>query len=195
VPRQLIRLSESRESDDFDDQKTPTQIQSAETLSENHQQFLTFVLSQIRQILGTPNWNDPVPATLLDILIPENTFPAICLATDAVGDCVYPRADPLSGEYRVTKCDPYDLATLPAVGIISEKTSGTDCRVQYAGPLAGVYGGLDREYPVFLAADGGLTQDRPLPGPNPVWVQFMGRVLGSEELMVAPNHLLTKLKP
>ena len=67
-PRQLLRLFESRRSESFDDQKTPTEIQSSETFSQNHQEFLEYVLSQIRQILGTANWHDPVSVDLASLL-------------------------------------------------------------------------------------------------------------------------------
>jgi len=194
-PRQLLRLFESRRSEAFDDQKTPTEIQSAESVSENHQEFLEFVLSQIRQVLGTENWYDPVSTNLASIVSTfesSNTFLADCLATDAVGDCVYATADPIGGIYQVTKCNPYTLATLPSIGIIRDKTTDTRCEVQYSGEMAGVYGSLDLSKPLFLGFDGGLTQIVPAPNGGPVWVQQMGKPLGQSIVLIRPSDLLTK---
>lgn len=198
-PRQLLRLFESRRSESFDDQKTPAEIAASETASDNHQEFLEFVLSQIRQILGTDNWHDAVPVNLAEILTDINdstnakeAFTADCLATDAVGDCVYCTDDPVGGIYQVTKCDPYVLATLPSVGIIRAKTSATRCEVQYSGEMAGVYGSLDRTRPLFIGFDGGLTQTLPAPNGGPVWTQIMGKPLGQTIVLVRPNDLLTK---
>jgi len=61
VPRQKIRLFESRESDSFDDQKSAAQIATSESLSENHQQFLEYLLSQVKRIIHgnqSGNWHD-----------------------------------------------------------------------------------------------------------------------------------------
>lgn len=63
MPRQLLRLTESRKSDSFDDQKTASEIAGSEVSSENHQQFLEFVISQIKRIIHgnrAGDWhNDP----------------------------------------------------------------------------------------------------------------------------------------
>lgn len=198
-PRQLLRLFETRRSESFDDQKTPAEIQASESASDNHQEFLEYVLSQIRQILGTDNWHDPVPESITSIVnsIGEtgdaaHSFLADCLATDSVGDCVYATADPVDGIYQVTKCDPYTLATLPAVGIIRAKTTSTRCEVQFSGEMAGVYGSLELARPLFVGFDGGLTQTVPTPNGGPVWVQQMGKPLGASVVLVRPNDLLTK---
>jgi len=194
-PRQLLRLFETRPSESFDDQKTPAEIQTSEIVSENQQQFLDYVLSQIRQILGTDNWHDVVPTNLTNVVSTfesEHTFLADCLATDMVGDCIYNTADPIGGIYQVTKCNPYTFATLPSIGIIRNKITDTRCEVQYSGEMAGVYGGLDISKPLFVGFDGGLTQVVPAPNGGPVWVQQMGKPLGQSIVLVRPNDLLTK---
>lgn len=194
-PRQLLRLFESRRSESFDDQKTPAEIQTSEAVSQNHQEFLDYVLSQIRQILGTDNWHDAVPTNLENVVSTfdaANTFLADCLATDAIGDCVYATADPIGGIYQVTKCNPYTLETLPSIGIIRSKTTDTRCEVQYSGEMAGVYGSLDLSKPLFIGFDGGLTQVVPAPNGGPVWVQQMGKPLGQTIVLIRPSDLLTK---
>jgi hypothetical protein len=66
VAKQLIRLKESRKSDAFDDQKSAAQIATSESTSENYQQFLDYLLSQIKRIIhgnDPGNWHDD-PATV-----------------------------------------------------------------------------------------------------------------------------------
>lgn len=194
-PRQLLRLFESRQSESFDDQKTPTEIQNSESTAQNHQEFLEYVLSQIRQVLGTDNWYDAAPTNLTDVvasLAAQYTFPADCLATDSVGDCVYATSSPIGGIYQVTKSNPYALETLPSVGIIRTKLTDTRCEVQFAGEMPGVYGSLDLAKPLFLGFDGGLTQILPAPNGGPVWVQQMGKPLGDSVVLIRPVDLLTK---
>lgn len=194
-PRQLLRLFETRQSESFDDQKTPAEIQTSETVSQNHQEFLEYVLSQIRQMLGTANWHDAVPVNLASVVTTfaaQYTFLADCLVTDAVGDCVYTTANPVAGIYQVTKSDPYTLETLPSVGVIRTKLTTTRCEVQFAGEMPGVYGSLDLAKPLFLGFDGGLTQILPEPNGGPVWIQQMGKPLGETIVLIRPVDLLTK---
>ena len=192
-PRQLVRLYESRKSGTFDDQKTPAEIDAGEAVANNHEELFDYLLSQIRQIIGSDHWHSAVPATLSNMLQLGNSFPAVCLATDAVGDCVYARADPILGVYQVTRADPENRATLPALGIISEKSGLTDCRVQYSGTSRGLYGGLQVSDLLFVGATGRLVALPPTPPPGGyAFVQPMGAVLGDDELLVVPSMALVK---
>lgn len=186
-PKQLHRLFENRVPEAYDDQKTPTEIQSAETSSEHFQHVLVYVLSQIRQILGTTNWNDPVPVALANILTATSTFSAVCLATDAVGDCVYSVQN-----YEVTKCDPTDETTMPASGIIISKSSATDCVVQYTGVCSGVYGGLTIGEPLFIDTDSGLTQTLPTTPAQPYLAQGMGIAIADSAFIVRPDIAMSR---
>lgn len=67
APRQRIRQREVRQPDTYDDQKTPLEIQQAESQAVDLETLSDFLLSQVRQILGTDNWFDPVPASLQDL--------------------------------------------------------------------------------------------------------------------------------
>lgn len=194
APRQLLRLYETRKSQSFDDQKTPEQIALSEDVSQTHQDFLEYMLSQIRQIIGTNKWYDPVPISISQLLASQHAFPAQCLGTDRVGDCVFSRAAPVGGIIQVTKCDLTDYSTLPAIGIIVSKASATSCVVQYGGVLSGVYGGLERPLPVFLGSDGGLTHAVPTADiGRPVWLQHMGAAVGESIIALTPSPQLTKL--
>lgn len=187
APRQLVRLYESRKSESFDDQKTPDQIAASESLALTHQDFLEYVLSQIRQILGTDNWHDPVPVNLLDLFQNTNTVEAECLATDSVGDAVCARIED-GGLYRVFQCDPNDEAKMPAWGVIISKSSDTECRVQYGGIVDGLYGGLELRKTLFVDTDGGLTQDLPVVVPGDrMFVQAMGVALDDSVFLLNPT--------
>lgn len=188
APRQLVRLKESRRPDSYDDQKSPAEIQQAEVVSADLEDLVHYVLSQLRQITGEANWFDPVQQSLKEILETRNTFPAECLATDAVGDCVYARQSAVGGVYQVTKVDPHDEATMPAVGIILSKTSDTDCVVQVAGLVEGVYGGMDIRKALYVDEDGGLTQVLPalVPGDR-MFVQGMGMAVDEDALVLSPS--------
>ncbi len=193
-PRQLLRLYETRKSESFNDQKTPNEIQLAESAAQTHQDFLEYMLSQIRQIIGTARWHDPVPISIAQLLASQNAFAANCLSADRVGDCVYSSAPPASGVVQVTRCDPFNYATLPAIGVIVSKSTSTNCVVQYGGILTGVYGGLERPLPVFLASDGGLTHAVPTADVgHPVWLQHMGSAVGESVIALNPSPVLTKL--
>lgn len=186
-PKQLHRLFENRIPEVYDDQKTPTEIQNAEITSENFQQVLVFLISQIRQILGTSNWNDPVPVALNDILTSVSTFDAVCLSTDAIGDCVYSTQN-----YEVTQCNPLVEATMPASGIIIAKSDATHCTVQYSGVCTGVYGGLTVGEPLFIDSDGGLTQTLPSSPAQLYLAQGMGVAIADSSFIVRPDISMSR---
>ena len=75
MARQRLRLVTIRKPGSFDDQKSPVQIAASETDAADEQAFVESILSQIRQILGTANWYDPVPTTLQALSqIPERKY-------------------------------------------------------------------------------------------------------------------------
>lgn len=195
-PRQLLRLFETRKSEQFDDQKTSAEIQLAEGTAQTHQDFVQYIISQVRQILGTQKWYDPVPVSLAQVLAGQHAFPANCLAEDRLGDCVYSRQSPVGGIIQVAHCDPYDYSTLPAIGVIVSKAAATSCVVQYGGVLSGIYSGLERPLPVFLAEDGGLTHAVPAPSVGrPVYLQHLGVAIADSIIALTPSPHLTKITP
>jgi hypothetical protein len=186
-PRQLIRLSESRRSDSFDDQKTASQIAASETLSENHQQFLEFVISQIKRIIygdQAGNWHDdPVSALgsdaslygLLNQNLPHSTIPVACLATDVVGDSMCMRGNMTGDKWRVEHADPFDQTKTPAVGVLISKSTPTVGVMQRLGQVTGIYTGLDVTKPTFVGTDGKIVQTLPSATPgNLVRIQKFG---------------------
>lgn len=191
APRQLVRLKESRKSDTFNDQKTPSEILQAESVSTNHEEIFDYVISQLRQILGTNNWFDAVPTSLSDLVDYKNTFPANCLATDSIGDAVYSTANDIDGIYQVTKCDPANKLKMPCIGVIKSKSDDTNCRIQYNGLLAGIYGELTINKLLFVGLDGGLTHEPPSPlGHDYVLLQPIGTAITEDVILIQPSFTL-----
>jgi len=71
VARQRIRLVQVRKPESFDDLKTPADILANGESGADHQEQFEYVISQIRQILGTADWKDNVPVSLSDLAVVE----------------------------------------------------------------------------------------------------------------------------
>jgi hypothetical protein len=198
APRQLIRLRESRRSDLFDDQRTPSEIQQSELVSDTLEAQFTYVLSQIRQILGTTHWHDPVPSTLqglTTLVAGTNDLDGKCLATDDVGDCVYATGTATAGVYPVTKVDPAQYSPPLAFGIIIDKEDATTCKVRLSGLVAGIYGGMTPGDRMFLAPDGGLTNVVPAPAVGGyMMIQPMGIAVSDDAIAINPSLQVTRKK-
>jgi len=121
------------------------------------------------------------------------TVTAYCLATDNVGDVVSPRDHELGGVMQVTKVDPTDIATMPAIGIILSKESNTQCTVLMQGVVP--VGNLVDTPPLandrlFIGSDGRLTTVRPN---GPVFLQVFAVALWGDKLLVRPSFDLSRL--
>lgn len=195
MPRQLLRLFESRKSGSFDDQQTPAQIAASEAAAADHEEFLDAVLSQIRQILGTANWWDPVPTTLTAVAsVVPTVIEANCLAGDAPGDCVRMTGPEVAGKAQVTRVSIDAYATVPAWGVILSKSASTDCLVQWLGPLRGVYTGLTAGRVYFVGVDGRPTLTPPVPTTVDLYLQRVGVALSTDALLLTPDYTLVKLR-
>lgn len=113
-------------------------------------------------------------------LFQRRRLPANCLATDDIGDCVYIRADRSGKYYQVGVCDPSDPDKMPAVGIISSKSSATECIVQPFGEVDGTYTGLTPGDSMYVGADGRPTHTPPSPGIQ----QYIGEAWASDVLFL-----------
>lgn len=92
---QRIRTTEVRKPDVFDDQKTPAEIDASETTSADFEDLTNFILSQIRQILGTANWHDAVPLSLSDINFIPTAAGDVLLSLDGL---TFESVTPLIGD-------------------------------------------------------------------------------------------------
>lgn len=119
---------------------------------------------------------------------------AYCLATDEVGDVVSPRDASLNSVMQVTRVDPTDLSTMPAIGVIVSKESNTQCTVLMHGVIPA--GALidtpamanDR---LFVGRNGRLTTTAPT-GPS-LFLQVFGVALWGNDILVRPSLDLVRL--
>lgn len=202
-PRQLARLAESRRSDSFDDQKSAAAIASAESTCENHQQFLEYLISQVKRIIHgdeVGNWHDdPVTvfgedASLYALLQASQSKyqPVECLSTDLVGDFVCTRGDRTGNFWRVQKGDPEDEALMPVKGVIVSKSSTVEAIIQVSGPCT-LFSGLDYSKPSYHLGTAGIQYSLPNPGPSGyVMVQRVGTPVASDILWLTLDAFLTK---
>jgi hypothetical protein len=181
VARQRIRLREVRRSDQFEDQLNPAQIRQAEFLSDDEQDFLKYLLSQVRQILGTAKWYDAVPPTLRGVGILQ----CVCTAVETVGSLVYISGNMTGGLYTVRKTDPTDIAKMPVMGLVVAKTDLLHANVQYHGPISGIWSfDLVPGKPYFVGTDGEVSLHPPT---GNVYVQKVGVAIDRSAMLVTPD--------
>lgn len=126
-------------------------------------------------------------------LFARKTYPADCLTTDVVGDCVYITSDAVAGKYQVSKVDPSDGEKMPCAGVITSKPTVTTCIVQWLGEIQGIATGLTPRVPVLVGDSGQLSQNPPDPPSGEVrYVQTMGVALSSDVVLLTPEMLMVK---
>lgn len=133
---------------------------------------------------------EPVPPTPAS----ADTFEAICLATNVVGDAVYAYDNAVGDIYKVRRADPRDTAKMPALGIIVSKETSTECTVQFIGGVTGVYGGMTVNQRLFVSAVGRLADSPPtaLPGGYAL-IQPMGVTVGFNILQLSVGSIMAEI--
>ena len=114
-------------------------------------------------------------------------FPANCLGTDVVGDFVQITGDKVAGLAQVSKVDITDASTMPAIGVILQKDSLTDCFVQTFGiiPASGLVSGAR----YWVGADSQLAAVHVIPPTGEIAVaQVVGVALDPSELLLRPDY-------
>lgn len=113
---------------------------------------------------------------------------ADCLTTDAVGDIVRITGAKVGNRFQVAKVDISVAGDPPASAIIIKKPvpAGTDCVVQFDGPMRGTYTGLIPHSVYVVGTDGRLarTGDANFPGATDP-VQQVGEATSSDELLIS----------
>lgn len=84
MARQRLRLIQVRKPESFDDQKAPLDIKTSGELGIDSQEQFEYLISQIRQILGTDDWKDAVPRSLVDLAVIEKCDVELIGAKDGV---------------------------------------------------------------------------------------------------------------
>ena len=110
---------------------------------------------------------------------------ANCQPTDAIGDAVYITGDKVGSLYQVAIVDISDRNKMPAVGIIIDKLTTTECIVQTSGIWENSYTGLTPNVPLFIDATGKLTSVRPArPLSGIRFVQTMAQALSQTDVEI-----------
>lgn len=124
----------------------------------------------------------------------DNLAQADCLASDGIGAMVYIRSALVGGKYQVETADPSDFGKMPAVGMIVQKSSATECFVQLRGQVVGVYAGLTPGEMLFVDDTGGLSDEPPEPTvPKPFkFAQNVGVALSNNIIGLDPDLTLTR---
>ena len=112
---------------------------------------------------------------------------ANCLASDSVGNCVVITGSKIGDYYQVETMDPVLDGTDQAVAVITEKSSPTECVIQFHGLLSGVYSGLTAGKRLYVGIDGQLTHTPPSPAGGVLYLQLMGVAIDDEEVMLDPH--------
>ena len=115
-----------------------------------------------------------------------------CLVTDQVGQAMYITGDMAAAVYQVTVVDITDFTKLPAVGILTLKSSSTSGIVTASGIVACV--GLLPGRLYFAGANGFPTENRPTASsPAGSFVQVLGKAISATKLLLGVSPNLTKV--
>jgi hypothetical protein len=68
MPRQLLRVVETRRLDQPNDHKTPAEVQATDASAAHLEAYLQSVTTQLRRIMGTADWKADPPADLAYLL-------------------------------------------------------------------------------------------------------------------------------
>lgn len=121
----------------------------------------------------------------------NQVFLAQCQASDAVGDAVYV-AGPASGtRFTVSKVDIDDAGKMPAIGVIIQKSSDTECVVQFQGIVRNIYEAMIPQKPLFIGTDSRPSYNippRPLSGRR--FVQHIAHALSETTVLISVRNPL-----
>ncbi|HEC72018.1 MAG: hypothetical protein ACTSW7_01150 [Candidatus Thorarchaeota archaeon] len=114
--------------------------------------------------------------------LPEEAF---CSALEIVGDCVYIYDDKVTGKPVVRKCDIFDLTKMPAIAIITEKITTTECKIKKIGEVDG-FGSFTSGGMVVVGSSGQPVHPPALPDPTitPYYVQVLGVASNPDTLLL-----------
>lgn len=117
----------------------------------------------------------------------SDTIPALCQASDAVGDAVYISGPKVGERYQVTRIDIDDVVPerIHSVGIITIKESSTECIIQTGNLVRDIYTGLTPGATLFIGTNGRLREGPPArPSTNVRSAQRMGQVFSADTLLL-----------
>lgn len=115
-------------------------------------------------------------------------FDAGCPAYVAIDDLVYVTGPSIAGLVQVDRVDITNSATMPAIGIVTEKVTTTRCKVVVVGEVnPSITLTPGKRY--FASSTGAITVTVPTPsGPGAqAMVQAIGYAIDTDRLMMLPN--------
>lgn len=74
MPRQLLRVVETRRLDDPNDNRTAAEIAGTDSSAPHLEAYIQTIITQIRRIMGTVDWKDDPPTDLLSLLTAVPNF-------------------------------------------------------------------------------------------------------------------------
>lgn len=117
----------------------------------------------------------------------EISFSADCPSALSVEDIVYITGPEVSGIAQVDIVDITNVNTMPAIGIITEKTSSTRCKVVLVGEIT-TTSTLTPGKRYFVGATGTLSSTIPAPGVGAIaFAQPVGYALAVNRLIFNPE--------
>jgi hypothetical protein len=88
---------------------------------------------------------------------------ANCTVDEQVGMWVCIVGNKVAGKDQVRKADPMDYTKWPSVGVIVNKSTVTNCIVQWFGETEGIFSGLSAGEPYFVGLDSYISDNSPTP--------------------------------
>jgi len=196
----LQRLKQIAKPDEFDDQKTASEIANIESTSTDFKDFNHALLSQLKRIIhgnGIGNWHDD-PASIhggdasLFALFGVAYHPVACLSSDSIGDFVCVRGDRINGKWRIEKANPMDETKMPAIGVLVSKSTPTVGVIQMLGPCT-IFTDLDYTKPSYHLWTTGIQSGLPPIGVDGyVMVQRIGKPVASDVLWLTNETKMVK---
>jgi hypothetical protein len=137
----------------------------------------------IATAIGAGSGGGPPPITVQLV-----QFDALCPSTVAVGDLVR-----VVSSGHVDKTDILDIASLPAIGIVTAKATTTNCTVQTHGIVSGLFTGLTPGLLYYVARNSTLGAiPVPTSGEILFW-QAVGVALTPTSLIFTPSLTLSRV--
>ena len=122
-------------------------------------------------------------------------FDAACPSYVNVRQLVRISGPPVGGVRQVDLVDPSNSSKMPAIGVVVEKSSPTQCLVQIIGEVnGGLFSGLTPNGRYFVGADAYIVFPPPAPAPGGyMMVQIVCVAVAPSVLLVEPNFAMTRV--
>jgi len=181
--RSLQRLKQLAVPDNYEDQKTASEIADIESAAADFEEAFHGILSQLKRIIhgnDAGNWSDD-PSKL-----PARSYKEVaCLVEDSIGNGMYIRGERVNGKWRAGTADPEDRNKMPAIGILVSKSTPTVGVVQLFG-VCDLFTEMTPGSPILVGKDGNLIEEVPTIATGEYfWAQQIGLAVSDDLLMLS----------